>query len=470
MALVMAVSKSRTNASRVLLKPGLFLSLALVFGPAVLAARAQSAGNTAAAQSATQSPSHPPAAQDIPDAPSTVQPPPAKPEPLPEMPPDEGSHSGQPKAPASDNTQPDASKQPQAGQPTNQPAPSAGGPRNQIDPAEGLYKITTRVNFVQIPVSVKDGDGRRIDGLLPKDFTVLENGKKQALNFFSSDPFQLSAAVIIDVGMPDIAVQQIAQTYTALEDAFSPYDEVALYTYSSTVSQVVDFTGHSEQVTAALNQLKLVHGHNAGPPVLGGPLASGPTVNGAPVGGPTIAPVNTPDREAHVLNDAILRATIDLGKRDRTRRKIIFVISDGQELGSRSNYRQVLKLLQTRDIQVRAVVVDSGALPGFKQAARIHLPTHGSNIPFVRGQGYSDILPKYVYATCGGHITTELTREGIEEAYVELTTEARNQYTLGYSPEAVNGSSSYRSIDVIVDKKGLKVSAKDGYYPTSTSR
>jgi VWFA-related protein len=465
MALVMAVSKSRKNASVVLLKSALFLSLALVFGPAILAARAQSGGNTAPSQSAAQSP----AAQDIPDAPSTVQPPPPKPEPLPDMPPGEGSHSGQPTAPASDSAQPSDKQTPPVTQ-QGQPAPTGAVPRNQINPAEGLYTLKVVTNFVQIPVSVKDRDGRRVDGLFPKDFTVLENGKKQTLKFFSSDPFQLSAAVILDVGMPDIAVQQIAQTFTALEDAFSPYDEVALYTYSSTVSQVVDFSSHSEQLTAALNQLKLVHGHNAGPPVLGGPLASGPTVNGAPVGGPTIAPVNTPEREAHVLNDAILRATIDLGKRDRTRRKIIFVISDGRELGSRSNYRQVLKLLETRDIQVRAVVVDSGALPGFRQAAKIHLPSHGSNIPFVRGQGYSDILPRYVYATCGGHITTELTREGIEEAYVELATEARNQYTLGYSPEAVNGSSAYRSIDVIVDKKGLKVSAKDGYYPTSTSR
>ena len=132
-----------------------------------------------------------------------------------------------------------------------------------------------QVNFVQIPVMVKDSDGRRVDGLLPKDFTVMENGKKQTLTYFTSDPFELSVAIVLDIGMADVALQKVNQTYSALVGAFSPYDEVALYTYSSTVSQVTDFTGRAEKLTAALNQMKLVRGHNNGPPVLGGPLGPG---------------------------------------------------------------------------------------------------------------------------------------------------------------------------------------------------
>jgi VWFA-related protein len=190
-------------------------------------------------------------------------------------------------------------------------------------------------------------------------------------------------------------------------------------------------------------------------PVLGGPLASGPTVNGAPVGGPTIQPVNTPPREARVLNDAILEAALDLSKRDRALRKVIFVVSDGQELGSKASYRDVLKVLQTHSIQVKAVVIGSGALPIFKQVGKVHL----------WGQGYSDILPKYVSATGGGKIYTELTRISMEDAYAEITSDARNQYTLGYVPQAVASSSAYRSIEVRVDKSNLKISARDGYYP-----
>jgi VWFA-related protein len=205
-----------------------------------------------------------------------------------------------------------------------------------------------------------------------------------------------------------------------------------------------------------------VRGRNNGPPVLGGPLGpNGPTVNGAPVGGPIIQPVNTPPRESHVLNDAILRAALDLAKRDRTRRKLIFVISDGRELGSKTNYREVLRVLETHGIQVKAVVVDSGALPVYRQVEKIH------HLP---GQGYSDILPRYCSATGGGEILPELSRNAIEEAYAQITSEARNQYTLAYVPKATTGPATYRNIEVLVDKKGLNIYTKAGYYPVSAAR
>src|SRR5208282_4023561 len=121
------------------------------------------------------------------------------------------------------------------------------------------------------------------------------------------------------------AVQKVNQTFPALVGAFAPYDEVALYTYSSTVTEVSDFAGATQKLTAQLNQMKTERGHSNGVPVMSGPMANGPVINGIPVGQPT-EPVNTPPKEAHVLNDAILQAALDLRKRDRTRRKIIFVI------------------------------------------------------------------------------------------------------------------------------------------------
>lgn len=406
--------------------------------------------------------------KDIPDAPSTVQPP-AIPKLTP--PPPSSEPTPPPPAPGTSSSQQSGEENqvPQTPAPAMPPVETVtpgSRPRNQINPKEDLYTIPVSVNFVQLPVTVKDASGRPVDGLLYKDFTVLENGKKQNLTFFTSDPFPLAVAVLIDIGMPDVTVQKLNQTYSALVGAFSPYDEVALYTYSSTVSQATDFTGRSERLVATLNSLKLVRGSN-GPPVLGGPLASGPTVNGAPVGGPVIAPVNTPPREDHVLNDAILRAALDLSKRERTRRKVIFVISDGREQGSKASYREVLRVLETHDIQVRAVVVDSGALPIFKQVERIHLPhREGSKVPFVRGQGYSDLLPKYTWATGGGKPFDELSRIAMEDAYAQITSEARNQYTLGYVPQALASSAAYRSIEVKVAKRDLKIYARDGYYPS----
>jgi VWFA-related protein len=423
-----------------------------------------------AQSSSSQSQSQPPAnsqqsqSQDIPDAPSAVQPPPPKPE-LPPPSPTDAARAPQPDQPPADNNQPSSSPasqpadstQPSHPMPPVQTVPPGTGPRNQINPDEPLYKIVSVTNFVQIPVMVKDNEGRLVYGLAPSDFTVLENGKKQTLTYFSSSPFLLSVAILLDIGMPDVAVQKINETYSALAGSLSPYDEAAIYTYSSTVSQACDFTTNNARLTAKLNELKLVRGVNNGPQTPNDPFSVGPTVNGVPLGS-SAPPVQTPPRDAHVLNDAILRAALDLAKRDDTRRRVILIVSDGRELGSQASYPQVRRVLQSRNIQVKAVVVDTSALPVFRQAEKIH---------HLFLQGYSDILPKYTHATGGGDPYTELSRNSIEEAYASIASDARNQYTLGYSPKATTGGSAYRSIEVQVDKK-VKVIAKDGYYPAAS--
>ena len=53
---------------------------------------------------------------------------------------------------------------------------------------EQLFKLIKEVNFVPIPVTVKGGDGKPVAGLLPKDFSVYEDGVRQNVNYFTSDP------------------------------------------------------------------------------------------------------------------------------------------------------------------------------------------------------------------------------------------------------------------------------------------
>jgi VWFA-related protein len=222
---------------------------------------------------------------------------------------------------------------------------------------------------------------------------------------------------------------------------------------------VSDFTTVGNQLTAVLNEVKSYSGTNNGPPVTSGPLGpQGPIINGVPMGSP-VDPVSTPPRVARVLNDAILLAARDLSKRPRDRRKIIFIISDGQEQRSIASYKDTLKVLLTQNITVYAVGVEGAAIPVYDRLERIHLPK-------TRGlMGYSDILPKYVSAT-GGEVYGELTRANIERAYGAAIGEARNQYTLGYTPKA--GIGGYRQIEVRVRRPEVKVYAKDGYYPLPT--
>lgn len=442
----------------------------------------------AGAQGNAQSPgAQNPNDSSIPDAPSAVQP--AKPAPE-NAPADQGDEpqNNQPEAPqnqAPENQAPPganapAPRSPEANPQSNVPPPNTnakppinirtvpqGGATGEADSTDRPYTIPSYVNQVMVPVTVKDESGRLVSGLTSKDFTLLENGKKQNLNFFTSDPFALSAAVIFDVGMKDVDVQKVVHTFSALEGAFSQFDELSLYSYSNTVSKLSDWGAVGQQLEARLEELQVVRGQDNGPPVTSGPFGpNGPSINGMPAnpGAPT---VYTPVQEAHVMNDAILKAAIDLSQRDPTRRKIIFIVSDGREYRSNASYRDVLQVLLKNNVIVYAIGLGGSSIPGYNKLAKLHIPR----------LGYTDILPKYVSATGGGQVFEELTRTGIEDAYAQALGDARNQYTLGYR---LGGppSGTYRSIEVLVDRPSCKSSirpcinvyARDGYYPNPAGR
>ncbi len=358
-------------------------------------------------------------------------------------------NTGQPSGPGSTNPQPPppGSREIKTVPPGSVSADESG--RDQ------LLTLSKTVNFVTVPVTVKDTEGKMVEGLLAKDFTIYEDGNQQKLTFFTSDPFPLSAALIIDQGLPEPALRKINATFSALGGAFAPFDEVSVFTYGSSVSKRQDF-GNSTRMELALQRLKDDTGSNAGSSVVGGPFGSGPVTNGKPM--PGAPQVNTAQPEYHVLNDAIMTAAQELAHRSPASRKIIFIISDGQEYGSRASYAQVLKVLLTDNIIVYAIGVDTAAMPIYGKVAKARIP----------GFGYSNILPRYVNAT-GGDVLDEFSKESIESAYQRITVEARNQYTLGYNT-VLAPSSKYRDIEVRVKRPGLEVFAKHGYYPLPPQR
>ena len=219
-----------------------------------------------------------------------------------------------------------------------------------------------------------------------------------------------------------------------------------------------------KQLTVAMNEVKGYSGANNGPPVTSGPLGpQGPMINGLPVGGPPVTPVSTPPRTARVMNDAILMAARDLSKRDRARRKIIFVISDGREQGSTASYADTLKVLLTQNITVYAVGVEGAAIPVYDRLQSIHLPKTGKLL------GYSDILPKYVSATGGGTVYNDLAQSGHRARRTPGRSATRATSTHSAIPASRDWAATARS-RCGCGRPDVKVYAKDGYYPLPTPR
>jgi len=339
------------------------------------------------------------------------------------------------------------------------PAPATPPVRDPGTPdTQRLYTLVVNTNFIEIPVTVKDTTGKMIPGLLPKDFSVYEDGKRQKLTFFTSDPLAISAAVLIDVSMPDTALRRVQAGLQALQGAFSPYDEVAVYTYGNSVTRESSFNAVGDRLGEALTHVaERKHGQYSGVPVGGGPFEAGPTVNGHPLD-PSVPQTPIIPRDRRVLNDAVLEAALDLSKVPPARRRMIMIIADGREDGSRASYADVLKVLLTNKITVCAVGVGSAAMPVYRKLEQINVP----------GTGNANILPKYANAT-GGEVFSEFTRQAIENAYAQATLVARNQYTLGYYTQTTLAD-NYRDIEVRVDRPGLVVTAKHGYYPLPPDR
>ena len=373
---------------------------------------------------------------------------------------------------------PTSSSNPPAQQP---PAPSSQMPSNQgkdhiqIAPpeipaaGEGVDRVATiirlHVNFVEVPVTVKDSKGKLVPGLTSRDFKVFENDTREPLAFFTTDSFPLSIAFVIDQSLTSDVMAKVNNSLGAIQGALTPFDEVAVFSYNNGAqNRSGGFTGaQSARVPYVLSMTKAA-GEEMLVPVNSGPLAgcnvrqNGNCVDpnlqpGRSAGGSTFMTI---PKEIHTLNDAILAAAKELSTRPQGRRRIIYVISDGKEYGSKATYKEVLRYLETNKTAVYGTLVGDSARWGEGYVSRVHLP-------FTM---YDNILAKYILAT-GGTPDFERGLDGIEKSYAEIAKEARNQYTLGYYSNQPVIDGKFRKIEVRLERPGMEIIAKQGYYPSA---
>ena len=316
-----------------------------------------------------------------------------------------------------------------------------------------------------VPVTVMDKKHQQVAGLTRRDFQIYENNVRQRIAVFSSDAVGLSVALVIDQSLPRDTMKKVNDSLAAIQGAFTPYDEIAVFTYADGVNNPTDFTAAlSARVPAVLESSKKP-GDYMGVPINGGPLYGGPTINGRSVD-PNLDPqrgnsgFGVIPKEIHTLNDAILAAGKSLSTRPKGSRRIIYVISDGKESRSKANFREVVHYLEANRIAVYGTLVGDSATWGLGYLDKIKIPL----LPL----SPDNILPKYTDAT-GGHLYAEFSENGIQRSFAELAALARTQYTLGYYTHLSPLDNKYRVLDVRVRRPDLEVQAPKGYYPTATN-
>ena len=312
------------------------------------------------------------------------------------------------------------------------------------------------VNFVQTPFTVKDSKGRPVPAIDWREVRIYENGVRQQMSVFTSDPFPLSLALVIDQSVTFDTMERINNALSALQGAFAPYDDIAIFTYNNGPQMRTDFTAAtSNRVTAVLEQSK----GKGREPLMGldGPLSQTTNINNSQFD-PNTSPIrnqngiefNVP-KDPHTLNDAIFAAAVALSKTGRGRRRVIYVISDGKEYGSKAKFGEVVRYLQTNQIQVYATIVGDSSIPVLGFMDRFHLPL----------QMRDDILPRYAAAT-GGQTDSKFRTREIAASFAEITRDVRTQYTVGYYTREPFIDGKFRSTEVRILRPNLNRHLEEG--------
>lgn len=282
------------------------------------------------------------------------------------------------------------------------------------------YTISVDVNLVMLYASVRDKAGRRIKELVKENFKVYEDNVEQKTAVFSSLDIPVTMGIVIDDSgsmrdkRPAVAAAALAFVQTS-----NSQDQVFVVNFNDVfyLDTPGDFASNIEELKAALDKID--------------------------------------SRGGTALYDAG-RASLDHLKLGTHDKKVLLVISDGEDNASRISYDEFFRIAQESD----AVIYTIGLL-GVEE---------GSNLFKLKGRGNrraAKVLRKISQAT-GGAAYFPKSLDEVKSICVQVAEDIRNQYTIGYYPLNTKKDGSFRQIRVEAKKQGrggrLVVRARTGYY------
>jgi len=293
---------------------------------------------------------------------------------------------------------------------------------------EGLTSITVDVNVVNVLASVRDKKGALIPSLTKDDFTILEDGKAQPIKYFTKETdLPLTIGMLVDVSGSQRNLINIEQSAASqfFGQVLRKKDLAFLIMFGEEAELLQDYTSSARLLTEGLNQLRVssgVQGIHPGPvPTIGQPRGT-------------------------VLYDAIYLAANEELKGE-VGRKVIVVITDGVDQGSRLTRNDAIEAAQKADCVIYSIdYSDPGA--------------YG---PLRFGGGGEGDLRKMSDET-GGRVYKVDRKHSLDDVFKELQDEMRSQYSIGYTPVNEAKDGSYRKIDIKLSNKDLKAQARKGYY------
>lgn len=352
-------------------------------------------------------------------------------------------------------------------------AASAQAPAGPIAPQPGVSvqqappdtraKLKVHVSLVNTPVTVRDAKGEMVHNLDAKDFLVTDNGVPQKITHFDLGGDSLSLVILVETS------SRVAPLFSALrktgilftQTVLGPSGEAAIVGFNDSIDKLLDFTTNSDAIESSMADLRQ-------------------GTSGSKLYDAMSAGVEMLTSRLQPVND--------------NRRRVLLVLSEATDMGSTSKLGEVLRQAQLENVTIYSVGLSTTRAELQAEPKRARIPSTPGTFPLPpqpgvpqtptsdeQRYGNIDLLALAVWvvqhvehqvkahalevaatATGGAHFST-FRDNSIEKAIDEIGGELHSQYSISYTPAGVT-QPGYHEIKVEVDRPGLKVRARPGYY------
>jgi Ca-activated chloride channel homolog len=337
------------------------------------------------------------------------------------QPPQSQSQAAQ--SPAAQTSSPQSpSPQSQGSEPQNQPGqpnqsqPPQGQPgqsqqtqsQGQSSSDSGVFVFKKEVEEVVVHATVMDDKNHLVTNLDKSAFTVFENNQPQTISSFRHEDIPVAMGIVIDnSGSMREKRDKVNKAALNLVRSSNPQDQVFVVNFNDEYYLDQDFTSNINKLREALEKVEA--------------------------------------RGGTALYDAILASANHL-KEAKLQKKILFVVTDGEDNASRNSLEETVRKLQEEN----GPTVYAIGLLGEEKARRARRALE----TIAQRTGGIAFLPR--------------TLDEVDQISSSVAHDIRNQYTIGYKPTTPKSVGGYRSIHVEAHAKGygkLVVRTRSGYYP-----
>ena len=295
-----------------------------------------------------------------------------------------------------------------AGQAAPASPPPASGQQDVERGDNDTFTFKKKVEEVVLHATVTDQKQHLVSGLRQSDFAVFEDGKPMAITSFHQEDIPVAIGIVIDnSGSMRDKRQKVNQAALNLVRASNPQDELFVVNFNDEYYLDQDFTSNINQLKEGLDHIE--------------------------------------SRGGTALYDAVVASADHLAKGARLDRKVLLVVTDGEDNASRDTLEQCVRSLQNLN---GPTVYTIGILGDDREAHRA-----------------KRALTALAFQT-GGVAFFPKDMSEVDNISRQVAHDIRNQYTIGYKPADPNRP-GYRSVRVEAHfpaYKHLVVRTRSGYY------